>query len=370
MKKIKVLHIAEIDNDAAKGTSAIIPDYVIEQKKSSELDVSFLNCNDTILNKLEGLDNIYMKKHNENMKVIDKVKPQIVVFHELYKPEYLKIYKYLIKKKIPYIIIPHGGMTKTAQNIKKYKKIPANCIFFNNFFKKAKAIQYLSDKEEENSKYRRLSSYVLGNGINDIPSKNLYLLSKNKRNNDELKLIYVGRYDYIIKGLDQLLEAMKSIKDDGYKNIKLTLFGKGKEEDCNIIKKYIDDNKLEDIVSFNGPIFGEEKRKEILKHDIFIQVSRTEGQPLGVMEAMSLGMPVLLSEGTGYQKVVINNEIGVYTTTNKDKIYDSIIKIMNKKNSIMRYSANSYYFASMNYSWREINNLAIEKYKELIMNNE
>ena len=116
MKKIRVLHIAEIDNDLTKGTSTIIPQYVIEQSKNKNLEVFFLNCNNLKLNVFAKNNNIFNLDCNYDNNVIKKVNPDIVIFHELYKPPYLNVYKYLIKNGIPYIIIPHGGMTKKAQN--------------------------------------------------------------------------------------------------------------------------------------------------------------------------------------------------------------------------------------------------------------
>lgn len=366
MKKIRVLHIAEIDNDVSKGTSKIVPEYIIEQNKSNELDISFLNCNNLIIPKLKNEKQIYSKKDNIEMKVIKDINPKLVVFHEIYKSEYLKIYKYLIKHNIPYIIIPHGGMTKSAQSKKKYKKIPANLLLFNRFFKNARAIQYLSETERNNTAFTKLNYYILGNGINDIPNKNLYLLKKQKKDNELLSLIYVGRYDYIIKGLDQLLVAMRLVKEKKYKNIKLTLFGKGLDKDINLIKKNIFDNNLEELISFNGPIFGTEKRDELLKHDIFIQVSRTEGQPLGVMEAMSLGMPVILSEGTGFKEIIVECNNGNVVKTDGYSIFDGIIKTNKERRTFQSKSINSYKYAIDNYSWGNIINKTIKIYKKYI----
>lgn len=299
-----ILHVSEIDNDLSKGTSNIIPQYIMSQSKVIN-NIGLLNCNDIELKELAETNNIYKLYDNTDMKVIKEFKPSLLVFHEVYKPYYLKLYKYCLNNKIPYIIIPHGCLTKKAQKHKKIKKIAGNLLFFYDFINHAEYIQYLSQNESNETNFNKHNCYVLGNGIENIPNNNMY---KKIRRTDKngLNLIYVGRYDYLIKGLDQLIIACKLIKEEMIdKKIKILLYGTG---DNSKILKNIKKNELEQVIILNGAIFGEEKRKEIVQSDVFIQVSRTEAQPLGIMEAMTLGMPVLVSEGTGFSNIVETNE--------------------------------------------------------------
>lgn len=364
MKKIRILHIAEIDNDKTKGTSSVIPQYIYFQKNNPLLEVYFLNCNNIKLDFFDEDETVMNLSDNVNMNAINKIKPELVVFHELYKPCYLKIYKYLCKKRIPFIIIPHGGMTKIAQKNKCIKKFLGNLIFFNNFFKSASKIQYLSEKERINTKFPKLDYFILGNGVDNIPLENLYL--KEYKNRKTINFIYIGRYDYIIKGLDQLLDAFRIINKTHKNKCKLIMYGNGDEKNIGILKKYISDNKLENIVEMNGPIFGDKKRKKILSQDVFIQVSRTEGQPLGVMEALALGMPVLLSEGTGFKEIIKENNIGFCTKTDAQDIYFNIIKFLDNRKKMHKYSINSYQYACENYSWDNIVKKSINTYKDII----
>lgn len=364
MKKIRVLHIAEIDNDLTKGTSTIIPEYINAQQNEKSLEVSFLNCNNNVINKINNKKNMYLKKDNTNMEVIKTIKPNLVVFHEIYKPDYLKIYKYLLKENIKYIIIPHGGMTKNAQNSKFIKKYMANFLVFYNFFKNAEMIQYLSENEKENTKFSKLNCYVLGNGINNIPINNMYVNNK-KRVNNKINFIYVGRYDFLIKGIDQLVEAFLAAKNQKL-NVVLNLYGKGDNKTLETISDFIKNNNLEEYIKFNGPIFGEKKRSVIINNDIFIQVSRTEGQPLGVMEAMSLGMPVLLSYGTGYKNIVENHRIGKICNTKSDDILKCIKYFINNAARLNEFSNNSFNYANDNYSWDIIVLKTVKIYKKII----
>lgn len=366
MKKMRVLHIAKIDNNKTKGTSVAVPQYVISQCKNDELEVAFLNCCNIKINELENIENIYIASENKNMEVLRKFQPEIVVFHELYKIEYIKIYKFLNKNKIPYIIIPHGGMNINVQNTRKLKKMLGNFLLFNKFFYSAQCIQYLSEAERDKSVYKKINNCIIGNGIPNIPDENKYL--KKINSNDLLNLVYVGRYDYLIKGLDQLLESFKILNEEGVMDIKLNLYGKSEKNDYDLIKSYIENNNLNQLINLNGPVFGDEKRNIILNNDAFIQVSRTEGQPLGVMESLSLGMPVILSEGTGYKKIIENNSIGILTKTSSEEIAHAILKIKNRKDKLCEYSKNAYEYALKNYTWESNVDKTINLYKTIIRN--
>lgn len=363
-KKLNILHVSEIDNNLGKGTSVIIPQYVLYQSKTNN-NVGLLNCNNIILKKLSNLSNIFVEKDNAKFGVLKKFKPDIVIFHEVYKPKYIKIYKFCLKNNIPYIIIPHGCLTERAQNNKKIKKIIGNLLLFNSFLKNAKFIQYLSENEYNMSKFKKNMFFILGNGVENIPNNNKYIESK--KNINEFNMIYIGRYDYLIKGLDQLILACSLIKEEMVKKkIKINLYGDGEESSKIKILKNINNNDLKDLISFNGPIYGKEKKEQLIKNDVFIQVSRTEGQPLGVMEAMTLGMPLLISKSTGFGEIVKKNNCGIVTECDAKFISESIIKMYDKKNNMTELSKNSYNYSRENFSWENISDLSIKKYISIV----
>lgn len=361
MKRINVLHISKIDNNMSKGTSVVIPEYILSQNKFC--NVGLLNCNNLKLSKLSNINNVFMLSDNKNMGVFKQFKPNIVVFHEVYKPYYLRIFRYCINHNIPYIIIPHGCITKTAQSHKKLKKKLGNFILFSKFLKLSSAIQYLSLNEAKSTVFPDLKYYIIGNGIPDIPIINRYSTVEHVKKC--LNFIYVGRYDYYIKGLDQLLKSFNFAKINDL-NVHLSLYGSGSKNDEYLIRKYINSNNIADYVSLNGPVFGEEKRRILIKNDIFVQTSRTEGQPLGVAEALCMGMPVMLSIGTGFSDAINNCKIGYLVNTDCNDIYNKIIDAYNNTNKLSEMSKNAYEFSNHEYLWEDIALKSIKIYKNII----
>lgn len=357
---MNILHICSITNNKSSGISMVVPEHYLYQSQYE--NVTLLNCNDTVIEKLKNKDKVFYWNRDleKNIINLDKLigKMDIVVFHGVYITEYLRIYKFLIKKDIPYIIIPHGSLTSNAQEIKKLKKIIANCLFFKDFINNAYYIQYLSKQEEKLSIKFKHKHFIEGNGLND--SK----LKKKEFSTNGLKLIYVGRYDIYHKGIDILISGCEKIKDFLIeKGIKVSLYGTGNDGKVKI-NEIVKKSRLKEIISVNEAIFDEEKVLKILDSDVFIQTSRLEGQPLGVIEAFMLGMPVILSSGTSFDNIERLN-MGFLANTPQE-VANAIIKCYNQKDKLPLMSKASIKFYKENFNWENIAQRSIEDYKKIL----
>src|SRR5690606_38584964 len=145
--------------------------------------------------------------------------PDIVVFHGIYHVKYINIYKKLLRKEIPYVIVPRVSLTLGAQKQKYLKKKLGNILLFNRFIDNAEKIHYLTKKEMELSKAFKKEYFIVGNGIN--PPK------KYTKNKDEISNItFIDRYDVNHNGLDVLMDSLNCIKDILLeRNIRINLFG-------------------------------------------------------------------------------------------------------------------------------------------------
>ena len=70
---------------------------------------------------------------------------------------------------IPYIIIPRGSLTTSAQSIKPIKKKIGNILCFNSFVKKSVAIQYLTlDEYKTSGDIWNKKSLIIPNSKNSL----------------------------------------------------------------------------------------------------------------------------------------------------------------------------------------------------------
>lgn len=362
MGDIIVLHIGCADGDKTAGVSVSIPEYLRFQS---------LKCQCALLNlaNVSYIDfNCFLYEEYKSIDCLPGIfkNPSIVIFHELYRLPFLRLYKECIKKNIPYVIIPHGGLTKKAQSVKRIKKIIGNILFFNQYIKKSSYIHFLSKKEKENSIWNGHNNFVLGNGIDllDIRQEEI------EKENDEFEMLFIGRYDIYFKGLDVLLEAISTIKsfmiDHG---IVLNLYGKGTDSDENFIRTFIKENDLIKIVKFHGPVFDDEKIRKYCAADIFIQTSRSEGQPMGILEAMSCCLPVLVTPGTAMAFTVERYDLGYSVELNADLIGKKIVEAYENRKNLKKKGSNARQYIVENFDGKNIAKRAIEIYEEIVKRN-
>ena len=354
---MKILHIASLHNLVSSGVGVVVPQHIRAQQEYA--DVALIN--------IFGLEIPNIKKqiiYSQNS--IDAIlnennfEPDIVVFHEVYHIEFCKIAKHLCKRKIPYIIVPHGCLTNTAQNKKKIKKIKANTLYFRKFIQNAVALQCLSENERDNTKFNS-NKFIGTNGVS-IPT-----YKKTTFSDDEIKIVYIGRLDFYHKGIDLMLEAIRQKKDYFIENnCKLYIYGPDYTNERKVVKKLIEDNNVQDIVTISDAVLGTEKEKALLNADIFIQTSRFEGMPLGILEALSYGVPCLITEGTNVGNYVKKYNAGWVAKTNSNSIADKISQAIFERKLWKEKSVNAVNLVNENFSWEEISKQAIRDYERLI----
>ena len=163
---------------------------------------------------------------------------------------------------------------------------------FNRFIYGAKAVQCLSQFEMDATK-KHNTKFVETNGIAVPETK------KGLFNNEKIEFVYIGRIAVYHKGLDILLEAVSHIKE--YledKKCVFSIYGPSDEEQYKKMDSMLDQYRLRNVVQLHPAVSGKEKEKVLLDADIFIQTSRFEGMPMGILEAQSYGVPCLVTKGT------------------------------------------------------------------------
>ena len=356
-----ILHIASIENDLCSGVCVAVPHHVMAQQKIET--VSIINLTNS---QVEGAATQFEYKKPFLISSLPKpfAKPDLVVFHEIYKFAYVKIAKQLRMLGIPYVIIPHGSLTKVAQRKKWVKKISANIVFFNKFIDGSDAIQFLSDKEKEQSSFGK-NKFVSTNGI-DIPSA-----KKECFNRECVKLLYIGSMHWRIKGLDLMLSAIGENADKLRKNnVTMDLFGPSNQDKKSKVKYFIETNGVLDIVYLNDAVVGEEKTQKLLGCDIFIQTSRSEGMPMGILEALSYGVPCLVTEGTNLGELIKKYDAGWVAKTEVESISATIEQAIYERHFWIEKSKNARRLIQENFVWEKIARETITNYKQILTSEE
>lgn len=152
---------------------------------------------------------------------------------------------------------------------------------------------------------------------------------------EDFILIYVGELSYR-KHQNILIRMVEMLKED-IPNLKLLLVGKG--DYYNEYSSLIDALELNNFVHLLG--YRKDVPELMLLSDIAVSSSRQEGLPVNVMEAMAVGLPLVVSNCRGNKDLVSNNENG-YVVEMDDvvKFADSVRKLYISKELRVKFGEN------------------------------
>ena len=358
-EKMNILYVSSLEGGKYTGPRYSVPKQIMNQSyydnvywiNLTNIDTNFVDC--------------IVECHNyilNNLKIDSLPNPDLVIFEEFYKIPNAIFARQLKKKHIPYIIIPRSQMTKQYMKNKSFKKRLAAIALFNNFANNAISVQFLSNKEKEDSNdYYSGRSFIMPNGIS-MPSKQPKENTRNK-----VIGVFIGRYSVVQKGIDLLFEAIKENKEllKEY-NVAFFLYGPdertGSKDHINKLCKEAD---VEDIVTVNGPVFDDKKEKVLRNADFFVHTSRFEGLSMSILEALSYGLPCLVTEGTNIKEEIEHAGAGWGCETSVKGIGEAFKALVKSDEYLQDFSERARNLASC-YSKEKIASNSHSIYEELI----
>ena len=275
-------------------------------------------------------------------KFIKSENPDIVHVHSSLIIYYLFFFVLIFKK------------TKFCYTIHSHSEFPSLKSLFNflnkiHFLVKRWTFIALSKsiKDDFEKKYSKLCFDYVENGIAplELSGNQLDLDIEYKPNNQKGSMVFlaIGNYTFA-KRFDFLAEIFKELSDSF--NVSLLIIGKDVSKDKLVEKKIILLN------ASNVKMLGIKTNiaDYISVSDAFVCSSSIEGLPLVILEALSLGKPIITTPAGAIGEVVINNENGFITKDfSKEAFIEKIecfiqssdeFKIKIGENNIKKFNAN------------------------------
>ena len=372
---MKILHIAAVsfieDNNHVKATglSNSVPKLAKAQTKNNDVGiVTTQKSNNPFAGKLywkSVFDKSFIDLlRNDPFQIINKEfgRPDILHTHDIYEFKALPFIYHALKNNIRVYISPRGTLSPVALSRNKIKKIIYINFLFNFFIKNITGFVALNQQEQKiiGNRYKNMKVITISNGCDN----NEYYFEKYKKNyisKQKDKIInigYLGRYEVYIKGLDLLINAFANYQSQTERvKIKLTLIGEHSTKTDS--QGFFSDveKKLKDksMLIMKGPLYNEEKFDELSKFDIFIHPSRSEGMPNAVLEAISMGIPCLVTPQTNMGKIIENADCGWIIDPCIDHIKDFFFSIENmSKKELYEKGQNGIKYAKNYLEWERV----------------
>ena len=149
---------------------------------------------------------------------------------------------------------------------------------------------------------------------------------------DGIRLLTVGRLNYQ-KAYDIAIDAMKRIKDAGYK-VRWYILGEGNER--NMLEKKVKELGLEKDFLMPGAVSNPFPYYK--QADIYVHATRFEGKSIAIQEAQTLGCAIVASDCNGNREQIVDGEDGLLCKLDPKSIADSIISLIKDKEKRMKIS--------------------------------
>jgi len=132
---------------------------------------------------------------------------------------------------------------------------------------------------------------------------------------EENYILYLGRLDIYMKGLDILLEAFSGLSHK-YPHLKLVLAGRSQKKGSRRLTQLALQNQISDRLEILTNVDEEHKKKLLSGCLFFCMPSRFEGWGISAMEAAACGKAVMGSDIPGLREAVLQDETGLLVRPN------------------------------------------------------
>lgn len=319
MKEVVIIVNSSLNKESANGVNNFIRKLANDMTSIVETKViGFSNSIKEETIELEGNYKI-IKIPEKNKSRIEKYisKSSHVIINGVFNIKLYSIVKKLVKLNINYSVVGHGGLG--IEDPKKIKTRLAMHLFQQFILDNAIKIYCLNSQELINSNIYTSTNAELVPQIFDNPNTNNEV--RVKKSNNPMVGLYLGRINPI-KGIKELLDVSKYFINE----IKFNVAG---PTDNEYAQRMIRKRQIDNInnVNFIGPKYGQEKSKLFLESDFIILPSRGEGYPLTILEAMSFGLPVIVTNLPEVGEEIREYQAGIII---EDEGLESIKKAIDK----------------------------------------
>ncbi len=275
--------------------------------------------------RLSKADFSFLAKAQKYMKDFN---PDIIVSLSGLTYFFIGLLQKISRRSIPHIIAFHSLKPYDF----KEKIFGWMFLFFSKLWKSY--YLFVSDKQFAlNAKYYNLSkkkSFVIHNAVDT----DFFFRSVPPEGKKYLNIIHVAN---IVAEKDQwtMLRALE-ILNRNFSDWKLVFVGKDKINLLAEFKNYLKKANLSDKINFTQCTKRTELKKLLSDSDIFILTSVAEALPISAIEAMSMGLPCILTEVGGCPEIITDGYNGYLVKPKDPRAVADKISLLSENRSLLK----------------------------------
>lgn len=282
---------------------------------------------------------------------------RLVHLHTLWSfPTYAAAY--LCRKfGVPYVVMPHGMLDPHSMQRKSLKKRLYGSLFEWPNLRRAAAMIYTHSDEQclAGQSVRRLPpGFVVPLGADKPPAvprdqlAHAFFESRPALKGRRL-VVFLSRL-HSKKGLDLLLPAM-AILAQSHPDAHLLLVGPADPDYAPTVRQLIVQHALETRVTLTGALHGQAKWQALAAADVFALPSYQENFALVVVEALAMGLPVVLSRRVNIWRDVVDSGAALPCDLDPPSVAASIAKFFDNPDLRARATACGPRLVDQQFNW-------------------
>jgi glycosyltransferase involved in cell wall biosynthesis len=272
---------------------------------------------------------------------VTEARPDIVHMHSVFIPRQASLARQLRALGIPYIATPHGGLSFEVLRHNRIKKAIYAKLLERPRCLSAVVLTASMGEETDIRAFLGPATAPIRNMLAGIDGEALGA-ARWKQNFSSRRLVFLGRFDVHVKGIDLLLGVAGLMRDHEFH-----LYGlqdQATRESLRQLRCGCASN-----VFFHPPVYGPEKVQVLCNATMYIQMSRSESFGISIAEAMHLGVPCAISNQIHIASAFRDHELGLLLPADSAGAAMALSRALSDKDALLGWSRRAKAFAGENF---------------------
>jgi len=273
------------------------------------------------------------------------------------------------RKAVPYIIRPLGVLNRWGfQNRRPVVKRLSFAVIEKRLLSRAAAVQYTTQQEREEAAGLGFAhnAVVIPNPVelterNTVPHGQFR--ARYPHLADRRMILFLSRID-AKKGLDLLFPAFRQVLREDPRAV-LIIAGDGDASIMQQLRRLSSEWGIEDSVLWPGFLSGREKLAALADADVFVLPSYSENFGMAPVEAMGLGLPVVVTDQVGIHREIAQERAGMVTPVSVPALASALLLLLRDEKLRSEMGRNALRLTTSQYSVEAVTSRLIDLYTKV-----